>query len=179
MNVNVWVVMTATATSVIRTRLLWDEEEQGEEQSEYTGPVTDIEHRIFQKMAHYRNVEAKFKRPTIAGEKRHLFSLNFRGTTKAKAALDYIEANRPGHVIVVAAWWWDSRQVGTQWELDQDGERTGNTTGTPTYPIHPRVIDFMPDIVEWDEDGNVISTTPASILSDVNLVQGQQERRFE
>lgn len=174
MNVNVWIVMSATATSVIRTRLLWDEETQGE----YTGPVTNTEYLIFRKMAHFSNVERMFKRPTIAGKKRHLFSLNFTASAKAQNALDYIAANRPNHFIIVGAWFWDSRQVGTQWELDIDGERTGNTVGTPLYPIHSKLIDFMPDIIEHDSDGNVISTTPATVVTDVNLLQGQAPRKF-
>ena len=172
--VNVWLAMSATATNAIRTRLQWNAEEQGE----YTGPVTDTEYRIFLKMADFVTVERMFKRPIIDGKRRHLFTLNFAATAKARTALEYIEANRPGHFNIAGAWWWDSRQIGTQWELDAEGNRTGNTTGTPLYPLHARLLDFMPDIVEHDSDGNIISTTAATVLVDVNLVQGQEPRRF-
>ena len=174
MNVNVWLGMSASVTSDIRTRLLWDEERQGK----YAGPVADVEQRIFRTMAHFANVERKFKRPTITGRRRHLFSLNFTSEAKANEALDQIAARRAGQFIIGGAWFWDGRQLGTEWELNEDGERTEATVGVPTYPLHPRLIDFMPDIVERDEDGNVISTTPATVLTDVNLIQGQKERRF-
>jgi hypothetical protein len=43
-------------------------------------------------------------------------------------------------------------------------------TGTPTYPIHPQLIELMPDV---DDQG----TRPTN-LSDVNLVAGQPPREF-
>lgn len=170
---NVWLAISSTATTAIRERLQWDPA-----QGDYNGPVTDTEHKIFDRMADFVTVERMFKRPTVVGKVWHLFSLNFRGSAKAKDALDFIAANRPGHFVIVGAWWWDGRQVGTEWELDQDGVPTGSITGMPMYPIHPQTIKFMPDIVEYDEDGNVISTTPATVVTDVNLIQGQKDRRF-
>ena len=170
MNVNVWLAISASGTTAIRTRLTTADED-------YAGPITKTEHRIFRRMADFVTVERLFKKPTIGGKKWHLFSLNFTATRNAKTALDWIAANRPGHFVIVGAWHWDGRQVGTQWEIVDD-ERTGNTIGTPTYPIHPQLLKFMPDIIERDEDGNVISTTPAAVLTDVNLIQGQDPRRF-
>lgn len=172
MNINIWILMSASVTNLIRTRLEWDEEQSGE----YRGPIGRLEHGIFSTMAHFSNVERMFKRPTISGQKRHLFNLNFTSETKAQEALDYLAANRAENFIIGGAWYWDGRQLGTEWEVDTDGDRTG-TTGTPTYPLHLRLIDFMPDVVEHD-DGNVISTTPATVLTDVNRIQGQESRRF-
>ena len=101
MNINVWMLMSASATTLIRTRLEWDEEQRGE----YRGPVGRIENSIFRTMAHFENVERKFKRPTITGRQRHLFSLNFTSEDKAQEALDHIAANRAGHFIIGGAWY--------------------------------------------------------------------------
>ena len=45
-----------------------------------------------------------------------------------------------------------------------------STTGTPVYPLHPRLLDFMQDL---DDQG-----TRPSNPTDVNLLFGQSPRRF-
>jgi hypothetical protein len=139
---------------------------------DYTGQhLTAV--RIFRKMADIATVETMFKKPTLGGNVHQLFSVNFNDINKDAAqriqdALIHLENNYPAQFEVVGVWQWDGRQAGTQWELDQDGERTGNTTGTPTYPLHAQLIQFMPDV------GGI----PATELADVNLIQGQSPRRF-
>lgn len=54
-----------------------------------------------------------------------------------------ILAEFPGQVRTIGAWLWDGRQLGTEWEV-VDGERTGDTTGTPTFPLHASILDHMP-----------------------------------
>ena len=44
------------------------------------------------------------------------------------------------------------------------------STGTPTYPLHPQLINFMPDVGD--------PPVPATELTDVNLLQGQPPRSF-
>ena len=135
--------------------------------------------KIFRKMAHFAVVERMWKTPTIGGKKRFLFSINLTASKKAKAAIDYLLAEYPNQIAVGGAWFFDGRQAGTRWQI-ADGERTGNVTGTPTYPINEtQLLKFMPDIIERDQDGNVTSTTPSLVLTDVNLLQGQNPRRFE
>jgi hypothetical protein len=54
-------------------------------------------------------------------------------------------------------------------------------TGNPIYPIPNNLYLFMPDIVEYDENGNEISRTPATSnddLRDINLLVGQEPRDF-
>ena len=46
---------------------------------------------------------------------------------------------------------------------------TGHT-GTPTYPIHPQLIELMPDVDD-------VGTRPTQ-LTDVNLIAGQPPREF-
>lgn len=175
MNVNLWVLLSATATALIRTRLEWDEEQRGE----YKGSIGRVENSIFNTMADFANVARMFKQPTFTGRKQHLFTLNFTSEAEAVKALDNIETNHAGQSIIGGAWFWDGRQLGTEWVLNEGGERTGDTVGVPTYQLHARLLDFMPDTIKRSNTGNVISTTPATVLTDVNLIQGQKERRFD
>ena len=182
MKVSVWVAISATGTTAIRERLSWNEETQGE----YSGTITDTEHKIFQKMHDVATVQAMFKKPTIAGKSWRIFSLNFEASSKAKEALDWIAENRTGHFYVMGAWWYDGRQVGTKFVYDEEGiqqfdeviedeiviSSTPQTTGTPVYPVHNRLIDFMPDRLV-DE-----LPVPATELENVNLILGQKPRRF-
>ncbi len=72
----------------------------------------------------------------------------------------------PGQLRTIGAWWWDGREIGTEWE-DEVG---GNTVGIPIFPQHSNILEFIPDIDEF-------GTRPA-VLSDVNLGLGQTPRRF-
>ena len=53
---------------------------------------------------------------------------------------------------------------------DVGEEYVSGHTGTPTYPLHPRLIDFMPDVGE--------PPVPATALADVNLLMGQPPRNY-
>lgn len=53
---------------------------------------------------------------------------------------------------------------------DVEEEYVSGYTGTPTYPLHARLIDFMPDVDD-------VGTRPTE-LSDVNLLAGQPPRYF-
>jgi len=53
---------------------------------------------------------------------------------------------------------------------DVEEEYVSGHTGTPTYPIHPNTIDFMPDVGE--------PPVPATELVDVNLLMGQPPRNY-
>jgi len=89
-------------------------------------------------------------------------------------------AEFPGQVRTIGSWWMDGRMVGTEWELDQDGNRTGNTTGNPIFPLHTRILEFIPD----DSDGGdpPVLTRPTDITTaqnrDANRNMGQADRRF-
>lgn len=168
MNANVFLIITKAAKDVIRP-LMSD--------YEYDGPNLKAV-KLFRRMAHFTITENKWKSPTIAGKKRYLYSITIPANQKAKDAIDYLLAEYPNQIAVGGAWWWDGRQVGTQWALDEGGSRTGDVTGTPTHPIPSQLIQFMPDIIERDSEGAIISTTPAMVLTDVNKEQGCAPRRF-
>ena len=180
MNVNVFLIITQTAKNTLR-HLMDDHEYDGQHLKAV---------RIFRRMAHYQVVEQMWKTPTIATKKRYLFSITL--PSKAKDAIDYLLEEYPNQIAVAGAWFWDGRQVGTQFVLDEDGSKTYNldengepidqplTTGTSTYPIgRNALLKFMPDIIERDSEGAIISTNPATELTDVNLEQGMQPRIFD
>jgi len=53
---------------------------------------------------------------------------------------------------------------------DVEEEYVSGHTGTATYPLHARLIDFMPDVGE--------PPLPATELADVNLLMGQPPRNY-
>ena len=174
MLVNVWLGIRDDVQTAINTCLDWDDS------TEYSGPVGDREKKIFQAMSDRAVVQSLFNKATINSNLWNLWSVYFDEPKdiliRVKNALDYLEATYPLQFVIAAAWHWDGRQVGTQYTYDE-GEITG-ITGTPTYPIHTKLIDFMPDIVTYDVDGNELTRTAATILSDVNLLAGQSPREF-
>ena len=88
-----------------------------------------------------------------------------------------LNAEFPGQVRTVGAWHWDGRQVGQEFTFNEDGEITG-VTGNPMFPLHTRILEFIPDIVTHDVDGNETSRVRPTAPSDVNLGFGQAPRRF-
>lgn len=161
--VNVWIALRDDAQASIHERVTWDEETQGN----YTGPVTDREFKLFSKIA-TTGVQKFWRVDTDTGRQWTVWSLNFSENLAFVAAeINQLLIDRPNVIRVVGAWWFDGRQVGTQWELDGDGNRTGNTTGTPTYPIHSRILNFMP-----------VGHPAGGVHPDPNRMMGQQPRRF-
>ena len=208
MIVNVWLALRDDAQALVRERLAWDEETQGE----YSGPVPDRAFRLFRLMAHWKVVQNIFRTDAGGINDWHLWNIYLNKPKdillKVRDEIDWLLANFTNQTRMGGAWHWDSRQVGTQFVYDEvtrdvlvddpdfvqpDPENPievpqitiqvttteiVGTSGTPTYPLHSRLLEFIPDIVEWDADGNVISSVRPTDLSDVNLLQGQKERRF-
>ena len=175
-HINIWIALTETAKNILRP-LLDDEDYAGQHLQAVI---------FFREMREYAQVERMFKTPTFNSSVWHLFSLTFndlsgQASQKVQDGLVHMEANYPNQFEVVGVWKWDGLQAGTQWELDIDGRRTGNVIGTPTYPIHPQTLQFMPDVwdgVPYDPLTETPNYIPATVLTDVNLIQGQTERRF-
>ena len=177
MIINVWLGVRDDAQALIVERLKWDDESQGE----YAGAVPDRVLRFFQLMADWQIVQDIFRTDTDASRAWYLWNVSFDkpkdAMIKVKAELDWLLDTYTNQTRIGAAWHWDGRQVGTQFTYDENGVITG-TTGTPVYPLHARLIEFMPDIVTYDDDGNETSRTRPTVLSDVNLGLGQTPRQF-
>lgn len=167
--VNVWLGLREEAQDAIIERLDFDPE------LEYTGPVTDREARLFQYMSDRANVQRLFKTTRIGGRPWTLWSLSFtENLAQVQTELELLVENRPNHVTIAGAWFWDGRQVGTQFVHDEEGLVTG-VSGTPTYPLPVNaLLQFMPDL----RDSEGVVTGPAVDLTDVNLLLGQSPRRF-
>jgi len=179
-NANVWIVISDTLWQTIKDILTDDE---------YSGVEEDLLN-FLRKQVDWKTTFRMFKTPTIAAEVRYLFNLSFNGAhddlASIKDAIDELSAIYGIDFSVAGSWWWDGRQGGTQWELDTSGNPTGETTGTPMYPINAtQLLKFMPDVPLLDTSGNPELDTsgnpiliPATELADVNLIQGQRPRRF-
>jgi len=170
MNAELWLVITQQARDTLRP-LLDDEEYDGQH-------LTAV--KIFRRIAERTGWERLFKTPTIQGKTWYIYSVIFNEMEqgvqqKARDAIDYLLAEYPNNIAVAGAWWWDGRQIGTQW-VDENDHSQG-TTGTPLYPVHPRLIDFMPDVWDNSDPDNPVQV-PAADLAQVRVMQGQLDRRF-
>ena len=76
-----------------------------------------------------------------------------------------LNADFPGQLRTIGAWWWDS------------GLQVMNPAGVqPQFPINiPQTLEFMPEVWNGDEPPTF---SPATVLTDVNLGQGQAQRDF-
>ena len=68
-------------------------------------------------------------------------------------------AEYPGQLRTIGAWWWDGTQV-------------------QGFPLHPSILEYIPDVVTFDPDGNEISRTRPTVPTDINLGLGQTRRIF-
>ena len=144
------------------------------------GPMDDETYRIFGESKGDDAVVERLFKPVVNGpDTFKLFSYNTTDTG-FKDDIDYLELTWGNDVQCQASWWYDSGiQGGMQPPVDPDTDPT--PTGTPFYPIRNNLFLFMPDIVEYDENGDEISRTPASSnadLRDINLLGGQVTRDF-
>lgn len=143
---NIWLGIRAEAHAAIIERLQWDDS------TEYTGPVTDREHRLFRYMADQTNIQRMFKTNTVAGKKWTLWNLSFTSKlTKVKIELDKLLSDRPDHITVAGAWRWDGSQFGTDHVY---------STRTVTRTWSVRNPDYQPDeeLPDFD-DGQRLSVT--------------------
>jgi hypothetical protein len=139
--VNIFLALSSTAKNTVRP-LMADED--------YNGTHVKAV-KILRHMANIGVVEKFWETPTIAGKQRHLYSVVFKveNPKKTKEALDFLTTEYPNDAHILGAWWYDTGlQVGTTATYDDEGAET--ITGTPLYPIHSRLIDFMPPDITWD-----------------------------
>ena len=171
MIINVWLTLRDDAQNLIKIRLNWDEETKGE----YVGPVSDRQFKLFQLMHDRATVQRLFRVDRRIIRDWTLWSLYFNFPTavlqKVKDELDALTLAFPNRVKIIGAWNWDGRQI--------------KQGGTPVYPLHSRILKFMPDVIIYDINDNdtlampeEVSRTPATVPSDINLGLGQTPRQF-
>ena len=149
---NVWIVIADEVLEQIKDHI-------GD--PEYDGLLINLV-RFLNRQADYRTTSKKWKRPTIAGKVRVLFSVNYGQNddlAEIKAAIDELSAELGTDFGVAGAWWWTGIQPTEE--------------GLSMYPInHVQLLKFMPDV--WD-NGVLV---PATVLANVNIIQGQAPRDF-
>ena len=172
--VNVWLALRDDVHALIHERVTWDEADRGP----YTGSVTDRKFKVFGTIGDI-GAQNQWRVDADVGRQWTIWSVNLTAPASARRLeIDALLGTLPPATRTMGAWWVDGRQVGTEWELDGDGLRTGNTTGTPTYPIHARILESLHDIVTYDGFGNELSRVRPTDLSTANVLFGQSVRRM-
>ena len=97
---------------------------------------------------------AFFRRPTLKGDERQLVSVYTDTVEEAqKVTAGYTKAE------LLGCWdWW---------------------TGEITSPLAPNLVDYMPDIVVYDENGQEISRERPTEPGQTLIIFGQGERKWE
>jgi hypothetical protein len=150
---NLWLILRDDAKVLINDAL--------KEGRDYSGDIPEETLSIFRRMLDRTVVQKLFKAANIGGDTYHLYSIYFKNTQAAKAAeaIAYLVDLYPNRIIVGGAW-------------------RNNGDIIAGYEPHPQLIRIMPDIIEYDETGAEVSTSPATELVDINLLLGQSPRKF-
>jgi hypothetical protein len=180
MRISVWTVIGPNMMNAYNNRYA---AENADPPEDYNGPMDDDSYAILITQIDTAHVQPMYKTKSVNGNNPFtLFNMNFVDEAQAIESMDYLDATWPGNQIEIeGAWSWDTGlQMGQSFTYDVDGNLTG-VTGTPVYPLSTTAYQLMPDLIEYDDEGNVISTTPATSnldLRDINLVAGQSPRLF-
>lgn len=160
--VNVWVALRDDAQQAIITRLQCDRDEA----CIYSGPVTNRQARVFEKMSDRASVQRLFRVDTDAGRDWTVWSLYFDEPVNVlllvQAELDNLATSYPTQFRIAGAWRWQpgdiaSRQVGTQLVID-------TRTVTKTWSIlNP---DYQPDPGEPDHDPRFVIRVTGDVDED-------------
>jgi hypothetical protein len=168
--INPWIIASPALTASFYERL------------NETGSLDDQTFAILNTMVDPKVVQGLYEQPNGFS----LFSLRFATDQEANDAITYLDATWGAEVVTDGSW--QTQDLGLQQgltpivEVDDDGQtRLIGIEGTPTYPIPPDAYELMPPIIEYDENGDPISSTPATDnddLRDISLVFGDLPRRF-
>lgn len=91
-----------------------------------------------------------------------------------------------GKYVIAGAWLPNGLQFGQEFKVTIDPPQDGDiavrermeVTGKPVYPLHPKLIDFMPDDVEYDSNGTEKSSKRPDKLKQVHKYLGWADRRW-
>ena len=175
MSISSWVMLGPSVHSAYKNRQ--------RDPDDYNGPMDDRRYAILNTFFDNETVQDMYKVKGSGNNAFVVYGLNFDTLEQAESDILFLEDAWPKpQVVTYGAWDTETGlQVGTKYELDDDGEPTDVITGTPTYPIPSDCYKIMPDLVVFGEDGEEISRTPASSnadLRDINLISGASPRIF-
>lgn len=165
--INLWLDVDQNLHDDIVEFANWDEETQGV----YPGPLNATDEAIFSTFADAEVVQNMFRKDRAQGRDWLIYSL-YVVDAEIDDVVDFMEAQHGNQYRIMGAWHYDDgRQYGTEWDEDV-------LTGTPTYPISSRLLNHMPTIKTYDENGDLISEDDPTVNTDVNVLQGQALRTF-
>ena len=143
----------------------------------YTGPMDDESYRIITEAQNDQDVVGGIFKTAVNNDYTYkLFNYTKKGSASVKEDIDYLYETWGNDARPIGSWWFDT---GIQGGMQPGANPEDPPTGYPFYPIPNNAFLFMPDIVEYDEEGNEISRTPATSnddLRDVLLMLGQHPR---
>jgi hypothetical protein len=105
-----------------------------------------------------QHISAITKRESFGGKQWEFFSIYTDDIVPIMAAVESIFPT-PNNALVLGAWNWEGVQL-------------------EEYPPHPRTKNFMPDAVEYGQDGVETGRTAATGPEQVNHIPGQSPRNF-
>lgn len=148
--INVWLALRGAPNALIQARLRHNFED-----GDYNGPVAERHAVLFQSFHDWETVQGLLKKQGQGNSGYTLWSVNIEDPD----AVDDLQATYPGaQVKVLGAWNFDGSQFDSgRWPVDAD------------------ILDFMPDVWNGDEPPTY---SPATVLTDVNLLMGQTPRDF-
>jgi hypothetical protein len=144
MIVNLFLALRDDAQDLIVERLNWDNS------TPYTGPVPDRIAKLFHYMQNRGQVQGQYKTYVAGARSYKNWSITLEGSQKLKDEVDFAIATYPAHIIIIGAWHWDGRMIGTQFVYDDvtrdvevqdpDAPQIPN----PDYQPDPELPDYDP-----------------------------------
>jgi hypothetical protein len=157
MATNVWLAVREDAFTEVKEAVEWDAATKGRA---YDGAVRERTTRLMTNIAGSFESQADlFMTVQLDGANWKVYNLIVEGDIDAvKAEVNYT-TSREARTIVLGAWDYD----------------TGNVVG---YPLHPRILEFCPDVVVGtDKEGQPAVERPTD-LAGANILFGQAKRRM-
>jgi len=157
MRVQMWVVCGPNMTNQYRQRYQFETTGEGA-----PGPIDDRTYELLSTVVDITGSQGQYKTKSVNGNNPFTnYAMNFTDEQEAADAMAFLNVEWPGQQFEIeGGWYWDT---GLEIGVTAEG-------GDPVYPLSPTAYELMPDIVEYDEDGNEISRTPATSNADLRNV---------
>jgi len=182
MKISAWVVIGPS----LRNHWLNRREAEADDEP-YHGPMDDITYAILQSAADPITVQGMYETKTGQGNQPFtLFNMNFETEQEAIDAVEWLDSEWPGKQYETQGMWdrASGLQMGQSYDYGPDPEDPldpPNIVGAPAYPLLSDTYEVMPPVNSYDDNGDLVSSTPATSnadLRDINLLSGQVPRRF-
>ena len=165
---NCWIAVPATMDTEVKAEIVKQKAEAALEAAPVEAVKGDVKAEpialsaskleavdVLRKVPDREVVDTLWRKPTISSVSYQNYSVYLDNLDE----LDKVTAGYGAEAIVLGCWDWD--------------------TGKITHELDPRIMDVMPDDVEYDEAGNEISRKRPEKPKQTNLIYGQAERQWE